>query len=78
MRVERKQNPYSWQPSASCHKNLAIWKTFFPKSGEFGAIFPWKILCVGLNHIFQFEIFHGFVCSSSNWRKAQTVGSNRV
>jgi hypothetical protein len=33
-----------------------IWKLFFSKSGEFGPFFPWKILCIGQNRIFQVEI----------------------
>jgi hypothetical protein len=30
------------------------------RSGEFGTFFPWKILCMGRNHIFQVEIWWKF------------------
>jgi hypothetical protein len=30
------------------------------KSGEFRSFFPWKILCIGHNHIFQVEIWQDF------------------
>jgi hypothetical protein len=37
---------YSWLPTGTYLKNLAIWHCFPLKSGEFGPIFPWKNLCV--------------------------------
>jgi len=43
---------YSWLPTGTYHKILAVWNLFLKKSGECGSFFPWKILCVGRNHIF--------------------------
>jgi len=33
----------------------------FLKSGKFGPLFPWKILCIGQNHIFQVNIWQNFI-----------------
>jgi hypothetical protein len=33
---------------------------FFSKSGESEPFFPWKILCIGRNHIFQVQIWRNF------------------
>jgi hypothetical protein len=33
---------------------------FSSKSGEFGPFFPWKILCIGRNNVFQVEIWRNF------------------
>jgi len=30
------------------------------KSGKFGPVFEWKILCIGQNHIFQVKIWQNF------------------
>jgi hypothetical protein len=35
---------------------IRIFIFIFLKSGEFGSFFPWKILCIGQNHIFQVKI----------------------
>jgi hypothetical protein len=57
MKVEKKNRILlcSWLRMRTYHKNLAIWIYFCSKSSEFGPNFPWKILCIGRNHIFQFE-----------------------
>ncbi len=39
---------------------MLIWKSSFSKTDGFGPIFPWKILCIGWNHIFQVEIWRNF------------------
>jgi hypothetical protein len=76
---EQKENQivlYSSLPSATYHKNVEIWKLFCFKSGEFGPYFCME----SLNYIFHVEVSllnikqlsHGFVCSSSNWKRAQT------
>jgi hypothetical protein len=57
---------YSWLPTGTYHKNLAIWNFFSSKSGEFRSFFPWKIFCIGQNHIFQVEIWWKFVSKRNN------------
>ncbi len=57
---------YSWLPTGTYHKNLAIWNFFSSKSGEFRSFFPWKIFCIGQNHIFQVKIWRKFVSKRNN------------
>jgi hypothetical protein len=33
---------YSWLPTVSCHKTLAMWNFFSWKSGEYGPFYPLK------------------------------------
>jgi len=41
MKVEKnKILLYSWLPSVSCHKTLAMWNFFSQKSGEYGPFYP--------------------------------------
>jgi hypothetical protein len=59
MKVERKKKilSYSWLPTGTYYKNMAIWNFFSLKGGVLGLIFsPQKILSIGRNHIFQVEI----------------------
>jgi len=50
---------YSWLPSRSYRKTLEIWK--FEIWQIFTTFSPWKILCIGQNHILQVEICPKFV-----------------
>jgi hypothetical protein len=48
---------YSWLPTETYHKNLAIWSFFFFEIWQIWALFfPWKILWRGRNQNFQVEI----------------------
>jgi hypothetical protein len=47
---------YSWLPTGTYHKNLAIWKKIPSNFGEFGPFLPCKILLISRNNIFQVEI----------------------
>jgi hypothetical protein len=68
MKVLKKQDPSiflatKWNLSQKS-ENLEYY--FISKSGEFGPFFPWKILCVGRNHIFQVEIWRNFAKENKN------------
>jgi hypothetical protein len=39
---------------------MTIWKKIPLKIWRFGRFSPWKILCIGWNHIFQVEIWRKF------------------
>jgi hypothetical protein len=59
MKVKKNQNP-SYILGYLLELIIKIWqfgKKYSLKSGEFGPFFPWKILCIGQNHIFQVKIW---------------------
>jgi len=51
---------YSWLPNGTYHETLVFWEIVFRNLANWVFFFfflsPSKILCVGLNHIFQMEI----------------------
>jgi hypothetical protein len=63
---------YSWLPTGTYHKNLAIWKlSFFRNLTNLGHFFPWKILCIGQSHIFQVEIWGNFAQKKKHWVRSK-------
>jgi hypothetical protein len=52
-----------------------MWIFFFSKFGEFGPLFPWKILCIiGRNHIFQVEFLRKFANKKYTAQKSTKSG----
>jgi hypothetical protein len=64
MKVEKNQNPFIFLATywnlSSKSDNLII---SFLKSGKFGPVLVWKILCKGQNHFFQVKIWQNFAQS---------------
>jgi hypothetical protein len=48
-----KKTEYSWLPTKTYHKDLPSCNFFSFKIWQIWVFFPWKILCIGQNRIFQ-------------------------